>query len=200
MNMAVCQGFITTPGAIARCCTTDLCNWAPDKMIPCHRSLSFPLNLSPASSQSNMNGVLLLVFFFFLPVCACFQTLQDQFCMMTLDGSRHPCRTFHFSHCCMGFFVFFLSIAKRQRTWLTWCLNWCLFPLIGYVWVTVNEAHHLHITNDLIMHYYPLYRAERSVCSRPMFPPVWPACDSACQFYKLLCVRCSWTGSSESQS
>uniref|UniRef100_A0A8C6LNV9 UPAR/Ly6 domain-containing protein n=1 Tax=Nothobranchius furzeri TaxID=105023 RepID=A0A8C6LNV9_NOTFU len=26
MNMAVCQGFITTPGALASCCSTDLCN------------------------------------------------------------------------------------------------------------------------------------------------------------------------------
>ncbi|XP_059184181.1 uncharacterized protein si:dkeyp-80c12.8 [Centropristis striata] len=26
MNLAVCQGFITTPGAFAICCTTDLCN------------------------------------------------------------------------------------------------------------------------------------------------------------------------------
>ncbi|XP_041834512.1 lymphocyte antigen 6D-like [Melanotaenia boesemani] len=26
MNMAVCQGFITTPGAFAQCCSTDLCN------------------------------------------------------------------------------------------------------------------------------------------------------------------------------
>ncbi|KAM9766260.1 uncharacterized protein ACNS7B_013249 [Menidia menidia] len=26
MNMAVCQGFIGTPGAFAQCCSTDLCN------------------------------------------------------------------------------------------------------------------------------------------------------------------------------
>ncbi|MED6243134.1 hypothetical protein ATANTOWER_015475 [Ataeniobius toweri] len=26
MNMAVCQGFISTPGAYAICCSTDLCN------------------------------------------------------------------------------------------------------------------------------------------------------------------------------
>ncbi|CAI5637703.1 unnamed protein product [Oreochromis niloticus] len=26
MNMAVCQGFIKTPGVIALCCSTDLCN------------------------------------------------------------------------------------------------------------------------------------------------------------------------------
>lgn len=26
MNMDVCQSFIKTPGAIARCCDTDLCN------------------------------------------------------------------------------------------------------------------------------------------------------------------------------
>ncbi|KAM6958478.1 uncharacterized protein LKV04_022467 [Tautogolabrus adspersus] len=26
MNMAVCQGYITTPGAFASCCSTDLCN------------------------------------------------------------------------------------------------------------------------------------------------------------------------------
>uniref|UniRef100_A0A147AP78 UPAR/Ly6 domain-containing protein n=1 Tax=Fundulus heteroclitus TaxID=8078 RepID=A0A147AP78_FUNHE len=26
MNMAVCQGFISTPGAFASCCSTDLCN------------------------------------------------------------------------------------------------------------------------------------------------------------------------------
>uniref|UniRef100_A0A3Q3AKG4 UPAR/Ly6 domain-containing protein n=1 Tax=Kryptolebias marmoratus TaxID=37003 RepID=A0A3Q3AKG4_KRYMA len=26
MNMAVCQGFIGTPGAFASCCSTDLCN------------------------------------------------------------------------------------------------------------------------------------------------------------------------------
>uniref|UniRef100_A0A3B4ZJS3 UPAR/Ly6 domain-containing protein n=1 Tax=Stegastes partitus TaxID=144197 RepID=A0A3B4ZJS3_9TELE len=26
MNMAVCQGYITTPGAFAQCCSTDLCN------------------------------------------------------------------------------------------------------------------------------------------------------------------------------
>ncbi|XP_077439122.1 uncharacterized protein LOC144062006 [Vanacampus margaritifer] len=26
MNMAVCQGFIKTPGAFATCCSTDLCN------------------------------------------------------------------------------------------------------------------------------------------------------------------------------
>ncbi|MEQ2278207.1 hypothetical protein XENORESO_014210, partial [Xenotaenia resolanae] len=26
MNMAVCQGFISTPGAFASCCSSDLCN------------------------------------------------------------------------------------------------------------------------------------------------------------------------------
>ncbi|XP_018560004.1 lymphocyte antigen 6D [Lates calcarifer] len=26
MNMAVCQGYISTPGVFARCCSTDLCN------------------------------------------------------------------------------------------------------------------------------------------------------------------------------
>ncbi|KAJ0009407.1 hypothetical protein NQD34_001109, partial [Periophthalmus magnuspinnatus] len=26
MNMAVCQGWISTPGAFATCCSTDLCN------------------------------------------------------------------------------------------------------------------------------------------------------------------------------
>ncbi|XP_051283284.1 lymphocyte antigen 6D-like [Dicentrarchus labrax] len=26
INMAVCQGYITTPGVIASCCSTDLCN------------------------------------------------------------------------------------------------------------------------------------------------------------------------------
>uniref|UniRef100_A0A8C6TYK6 Snake toxin/toxin-like domain-containing protein n=1 Tax=Neogobius melanostomus TaxID=47308 RepID=A0A8C6TYK6_9GOBI len=26
MNMAVCQGWISTPGAYAICCSTDLCN------------------------------------------------------------------------------------------------------------------------------------------------------------------------------
>ncbi|CAI5660667.1 unnamed protein product [Oreochromis niloticus] len=26
MNMAMCQGFITSPGVIAQCCSTDLCN------------------------------------------------------------------------------------------------------------------------------------------------------------------------------
>ncbi|KAG7236075.1 hypothetical protein INR49_001356 [Caranx melampygus] len=26
MNMAVCQGYIQTPGAFATCCSTDLCN------------------------------------------------------------------------------------------------------------------------------------------------------------------------------
>uniref|UniRef100_A0A674NLE2 UPAR/Ly6 domain-containing protein n=1 Tax=Takifugu rubripes TaxID=31033 RepID=A0A674NLE2_TAKRU len=26
MNMAVCQGYIKTPGAFASCCSTDLCN------------------------------------------------------------------------------------------------------------------------------------------------------------------------------
>ncbi|KAM9334053.1 uncharacterized protein ABDE67_021780 [Symphorus nematophorus] len=26
MNMAVCQGYISTPGAFANCCSTDLCN------------------------------------------------------------------------------------------------------------------------------------------------------------------------------
>ncbi|XP_047432105.1 lymphocyte antigen 6D-like [Mugil cephalus] len=26
MNMAVCQGYITTPGVFAQCCSTDLCN------------------------------------------------------------------------------------------------------------------------------------------------------------------------------
>ncbi|XP_077581994.1 uncharacterized protein LOC144202825 [Stigmatopora nigra] len=26
MNMAVCQGYIKTPGAFANCCSTDLCN------------------------------------------------------------------------------------------------------------------------------------------------------------------------------
>uniref|UniRef100_A0A665TKG3 UPAR/Ly6 domain-containing protein n=1 Tax=Echeneis naucrates TaxID=173247 RepID=A0A665TKG3_ECHNA len=26
MNMAVCQGYIKTPGVFASCCTTDLCN------------------------------------------------------------------------------------------------------------------------------------------------------------------------------
>uniref|UniRef100_A0A3Q0QXJ8 UPAR/Ly6 domain-containing protein n=1 Tax=Amphilophus citrinellus TaxID=61819 RepID=A0A3Q0QXJ8_AMPCI len=26
MNMAVCQGYITTPGVLAICCSTDLCN------------------------------------------------------------------------------------------------------------------------------------------------------------------------------
>uniref|UniRef100_A0A8C6U0I4 Uncharacterized protein n=1 Tax=Neogobius melanostomus TaxID=47308 RepID=A0A8C6U0I4_9GOBI len=26
MNMAVCQGWISTPGAFANCCSTDLCN------------------------------------------------------------------------------------------------------------------------------------------------------------------------------
>uniref|UniRef100_A0A3Q2PI09 UPAR/Ly6 domain-containing protein n=1 Tax=Fundulus heteroclitus TaxID=8078 RepID=A0A3Q2PI09_FUNHE len=26
MNMGICRGFITTPGTIARCCSTDLCN------------------------------------------------------------------------------------------------------------------------------------------------------------------------------
>uniref|UniRef100_A0A3B5PZ32 UPAR/Ly6 domain-containing protein n=1 Tax=Xiphophorus maculatus TaxID=8083 RepID=A0A3B5PZ32_XIPMA len=26
MNMAVCQGFISTPGAFASCCSTNLCN------------------------------------------------------------------------------------------------------------------------------------------------------------------------------
>uniref|UniRef100_A0A3B3V896 UPAR/Ly6 domain-containing protein n=1 Tax=Poecilia latipinna TaxID=48699 RepID=A0A3B3V896_9TELE len=26
MNMAVCRGFITTPGVYAICCSTDLCN------------------------------------------------------------------------------------------------------------------------------------------------------------------------------
>uniref|UniRef100_A0A3Q2Y0T0 Snake toxin/toxin-like domain-containing protein n=1 Tax=Hippocampus comes TaxID=109280 RepID=A0A3Q2Y0T0_HIPCM len=26
MNMAVCQGYIQTPGAFANCCSTDLCN------------------------------------------------------------------------------------------------------------------------------------------------------------------------------
>ncbi|XP_049919187.1 CD59B glycoprotein-like [Epinephelus moara] len=26
MNMAVCQGYVTTPGVFARCCSTDLCN------------------------------------------------------------------------------------------------------------------------------------------------------------------------------
>nr|XP_061803106.1 uncharacterized protein si:dkeyp-80c12.8 [Nerophis lumbriciformis] len=26
MNMAVCQGYIQTPGALANCCSTDLCN------------------------------------------------------------------------------------------------------------------------------------------------------------------------------
>ncbi|KAM7365242.1 hypothetical protein PAMP_016187 [Pampus punctatissimus] len=26
MNMAVCQGYIQTPGVFASCCSTDLCN------------------------------------------------------------------------------------------------------------------------------------------------------------------------------
>ncbi|KAK2856696.1 hypothetical protein Q5P01_005431 [Channa striata] len=26
MNMAVCQSYVTTPGAVAVCCSTDLCN------------------------------------------------------------------------------------------------------------------------------------------------------------------------------
>uniref|UniRef100_A0A672IYU9 UPAR/Ly6 domain-containing protein n=1 Tax=Salarias fasciatus TaxID=181472 RepID=A0A672IYU9_SALFA len=26
MNMAVCQGYLETPGVIALCCSTDLCN------------------------------------------------------------------------------------------------------------------------------------------------------------------------------
>uniref|UniRef100_A0A3P8W2L9 UPAR/Ly6 domain-containing protein n=1 Tax=Cynoglossus semilaevis TaxID=244447 RepID=A0A3P8W2L9_CYNSE len=26
MNMAVCQGYVQTPGAFATCCSTDLCN------------------------------------------------------------------------------------------------------------------------------------------------------------------------------
>ncbi|KAK1876535.1 Xenoxin-1 [Dissostichus eleginoides] len=26
MNMGVCQGYISTPGAFATCCSTDLCN------------------------------------------------------------------------------------------------------------------------------------------------------------------------------
>ncbi|KAK5875091.1 hypothetical protein CesoFtcFv8_027619 [Champsocephalus esox] len=26
MNMGVCQGWISTPGAFATCCSTDLCN------------------------------------------------------------------------------------------------------------------------------------------------------------------------------
>lgn len=36
MNMAVCQGFITTPGAFASCCSTDLCNWVPQPDFLCH--------------------------------------------------------------------------------------------------------------------------------------------------------------------
>lgn len=31
MNMAVCEGYITTPGVFARCCSTDLCNWASSR-------------------------------------------------------------------------------------------------------------------------------------------------------------------------
>lgn len=31
--------------------------------------------------------------------------------------------------------------------------------------MTVSETHHLYITNDLIMHYYSLYGADRSACS-----------------------------------
>uniref|UniRef100_A0A8C7ZF54 UPAR/Ly6 domain-containing protein n=1 Tax=Oryzias sinensis TaxID=183150 RepID=A0A8C7ZF54_9TELE len=26
MNMAVCQGYISTPGILASCCSSDLCN------------------------------------------------------------------------------------------------------------------------------------------------------------------------------
>uniref|UniRef100_A0A3Q1G2A8 UPAR/Ly6 domain-containing protein n=1 Tax=Acanthochromis polyacanthus TaxID=80966 RepID=A0A3Q1G2A8_9TELE len=26
MNMAVCKGYVTTPGVVAQCCSTDLCN------------------------------------------------------------------------------------------------------------------------------------------------------------------------------
>lgn len=73
MNMALCQSYVTTPGAIAQCCSTDLCNWSSSFNLRTTWSLIPESRLEVVSFISFLHCFQssALLFAFSVMVCVC---------------------------------------------------------------------------------------------------------------------------------